>query len=72
MGRVHGPARSARTACAGARTDEALVEVADWLWTMALQIEDGDLSDSEQQLRAAQDRLKEAMDRGAPMTRSGV
>ena len=48
-----------------ARTDEALVEVADWLWTMALQIEDGNLSDSEQQLRAAQDRLKEAMDRGA-------
>ena len=49
-----------------ARSDEALVDVADWLWNMALQIEDGNLSDSEQQLRAAQDRLKEAMDRGAP------
>ncbi|KAB0269179.1 TIGR02302 family protein [Microvirga brassicacearum] len=49
-----------------ARSDEALLEVAEWLWTMAVQIEDGNLSDSEQQLRAAQERLKEAMDRGAP------
>ncbi|WP_210485350.1 TIGR02302 family protein [Microvirga antarctica] len=49
-----------------ARSDEALLDVADWLWAMALQIEDGNLSDSEQQLRAAQERLKEAMDRGAP------
>lgn len=48
-----------------ARTDEALVEVADWLWSMALQIEDGNLSDAERELRAAQDRLKAAMERGA-------
>ncbi|MET0745422.1 MAG: TIGR02302 family protein, partial [Microvirga sp.] len=48
-----------------ARSDQDLTEVADWLWTMALQIEDGNLSDAERQLRAAQDRLKEAMDRGA-------
>lgn len=48
-----------------ARTDEALVEVADLLWTMALQIEEGDLSDAEKALRAAQDRLKDAMERGA-------
>ncbi len=48
-----------------ARSDDALTEVADWLWSMALQIEDGNLSDAEQQLRAAQERLKEAMERGA-------
>ncbi|TGE01828.1 TIGR02302 family protein [Methylobacterium nonmethylotrophicum] len=48
-----------------ARTDEALTEVADLLWTMALQIEEGDLSDAEKALRAAQDRLKDALDRGA-------
>jgi uncharacterized protein (TIGR02302 family) len=48
-----------------ARTDQDLLEVADWLWTMALQIEDGGLSDAERELRAAQERLKEAMDRGA-------
>jgi uncharacterized protein (TIGR02302 family) len=49
-----------------ARTDEDLVDVADWLWAMALQIEDGDLSEAERELRAAQDRLQEAMDRNAP------
>jgi uncharacterized protein (TIGR02302 family) len=48
-----------------AKTDESLLDVADWLWSMALQIEDGNLSDAEQQLRAAQERLKEAMERGA-------
>ncbi|ACA19178.1 conserved hypothetical protein [Methylobacterium sp. 4-46] len=48
-----------------ARSDEALGEVADLLWAMALQIEEGDLSDAEKALRAAQDRLKEALDRGA-------
>ncbi len=49
-----------------AKADPDLVEVADWLWAMALQIEDGDLSDAERELRAAQDRLREAMDRNAP------
>ncbi|GEP02375.1 hypothetical protein MOX02_04130 [Methylobacterium oxalidis] len=49
-----------------ARTDEALTEVADLLWEMALKIEDGDLSDAEKQLRQAQDRLKEAIERNAP------
>ncbi len=33
---------------------------------MALKIEDGDLSDAEKQLRQAQDRLKEAIERNAP------
>ena len=49
-----------------AKSDENLIDVADWLWTMALQIEDGDLSDTERELRAAQERLREAMDRNAP------
>jgi len=49
-----------------ARSDAELVEVADLLWEMALKIEDGDLSDAEKQLRQAQDRLKEAIDRNAP------
>ncbi len=49
-----------------AKTDEDLLAVADLLWEMALKIEDGDLSDAEKALRAAQDRLKEAIDRGAP------
>jgi uncharacterized protein (TIGR02302 family) len=48
-----------------AKTDQDLLDLADWLWAMALQIEDGGLSDAERELRAAQDRLKEAMDRGA-------
>lgn len=48
-----------------AKSDESLLEVSDWLWNMALQIEDGNLSDAERELRAAQDRLKEAMERGA-------
>ena len=49
-----------------AKSDQDLTEVADWLWAMALQIEDGDLSDAERELRAAQERLREAMDRNAP------
>jgi len=57
--------RTAAERLRAAKTDEALLDVADWLWSMALQIEDGNLSDAEQQLRAAQERLKEAMERGA-------
>lgn len=49
-----------------AKSDADLTEVADWLWTMALQIEDGDLSDAERELRAAQEQLREAIDRNAP------
>ncbi|TDR89776.1 TIGR02302 family protein [Enterovirga rhinocerotis] len=48
-----------------ARTDADLTEVAEWLWAMALQIEEGDLSEAERELRAAQERLREAIDRGA-------
>jgi uncharacterized protein (TIGR02302 family) len=48
-----------------ARTDDALREVVGRLWDMAVQIEDGNMSQVEQQLRAAQDALREALDRGA-------
>ena len=65
MGDFHGTAAGADR-LRRAKTDENLVEVADWLWSMALQIEDGDLSDTERELRAAQERLREAMDRNAP------
>ncbi|MFE1599124.1 TIGR02302 family protein [Methylobacterium sp. ID0610] len=57
--------REASRRLAAARTDEDLVAVADLLWAMALQIEEGDLTDAEKALRAAQDRLKDALDRGA-------
>jgi uncharacterized protein (TIGR02302 family) len=57
--------RSASERLRAARSDADLIGVADWLWTMALQIEEGDLTDAERQLRAAQDKLQEAMERGA-------
>ena len=58
--------RTATERLRSAKTDPDLIEVADLLWEMALKIEDGDLSDAEKQLRQAQDRLKEAMERNAP------
>ena len=44
----------------GAKGDPDLVAVADLLWAMALQIEDGDLSQTERDLRAIQQQLKDA------------
>lgn len=58
--------RSATERLRRARADAELIEIADWLWTMAVQIEDGDLTDAERELRAAQERLRDAMDRNAP------
>lgn len=57
--------RSAATRLREARDDKALVDVAEWLWAMALQIEDGALSAAEHALRAAQQALQDAIDRGA-------
>ncbi len=48
-----------------ARTDEALLGVADLIWEMALRLEDGDLSEAERDMRAAQQQLKDALQRGA-------
>ena len=57
--------RVASQRLAAASTDADLVEVADYLWQMALRIENGDLSDAERDLRAAQQQLREALQRGA-------
>jgi uncharacterized protein (TIGR02302 family) len=48
-----------------ASTDAGLIEVADWLWAMAVEIEDGALGDAEKALRAAEKRLSEAIENGA-------
>ena len=50
---------------AGARTDDALREVVASLWALAVTIEDGNVTDVDKALRAAQDALKEALERGA-------
>jgi uncharacterized protein (TIGR02302 family) len=48
-----------------ARTDDAMREVVARMWDMALQIEDGNVSQAEQALRQAQDALRQALERGA-------
>ena len=48
-----------------ARDDDALREVVARMWDMALQIEDGNVSQAEQALRQAQDALRQALERGA-------
>jgi uncharacterized protein (TIGR02302 family) len=53
-------------ALADARSDDDLRSVADRLWSMATMIEDGNISDAEAQLRAAQEALRQALERGAP------
>lgn len=45
--------------------DEQLREVADLIWEIALAIEDGDLSDVERDLRAAQEALRDALENDA-------
>lgn len=48
-----------------ARNDDDLRDAADLMWQMALQLEEGDLSQAERDLRAAQQALREALERGA-------
>ncbi|MEZ5787787.1 MAG: TIGR02302 family protein [Xanthobacteraceae bacterium] len=50
---------------ARAKSDDDLREVVNELWAMATQLEDGDVSSAEAQLRAAQERLRQALERGA-------
>jgi uncharacterized protein (TIGR02302 family) len=57
--------RYAHTALRRARSDADLVAVADFLWEMALRIEDGDAPQAERDLRAAEKALREALSRGA-------
>ena len=48
-----------------ARTDDELREVVASLWALAVTIEDGNITDVDKALRAAQDALKQALERGA-------
>ena len=48
-----------------ARTDDALRAVVASLWSLAVIIEDGDITDVDKALRAAQEALKQALERGA-------
>ena len=48
-----------------AKSDNALREVVASLWALAVLIEDGDINDVDKALRAAQDALRQALDRGA-------
>ncbi len=45
--------------------DEIINELADVLWDLAIELEEGDLSDALERLRRAQDRLSEAIENGA-------
>lgn len=45
--------------------DDAVAEFAEALWDLAVEIEEGDLSDALERLRRAQDRLSEAIENGA-------
>ena len=58
--------RVARSSLTHARSSADLVEVAELLWSMALQIEDGHASDAERDLRAAERNLRDALQRNAP------
>ena len=57
--------RSVMTQAERARTDADLREVVASLWSLAVTIEDGDITDVDKALRAAQDALKQALERGA-------
>jgi uncharacterized protein (TIGR02302 family) len=57
--------RTAATRLKLARNDDDLRSVVDYLWEIAVLIEDGTMSDAERDLRAAQDALRQALERGA-------
>jgi uncharacterized protein (TIGR02302 family) len=57
--------RTANALLKGAQNDKDLIEVADLFWAMALQLEDGDASQTLKDLRAVEKQLREALQRGA-------
>ena len=57
--------RAVQSRLAAARGDPDLIAVADLLWAMAVQIENGDASQAQRDLRAAEQKLREALQRGA-------
>lgn len=58
---LHSAARQLETA----RTDDTMREVVASLWALAVTIEDGNITDVDKALRAAQEALKQALERGA-------
>jgi uncharacterized protein (TIGR02302 family) len=57
--------KQARTSLDHSRGDADLLDVAALLWAMAQQIEDGDATQAGRDLRAAEQALREALQRGA-------
>jgi uncharacterized protein (TIGR02302 family) len=57
--------RSAYFTLRGQPALDELESVVEQLWDVAVRIEDGNLSSAERDLRAAQEKLKEALERGA-------
>ena len=57
--------KQANASLHNANSDADLLDVAAMLWAMAQQIEDGDASQAERDLRAAEQALREALQRGA-------
>jgi uncharacterized protein (TIGR02302 family) len=57
--------RSIFSQLARAKNDEQLRDVVARLWDMAVHLEDGNMSDAEKALRAAQEALRQALERGA-------
>ncbi|MCQ0987677.1 TIGR02302 family protein [Jiella marina] len=57
--------RAVRTRIAAAKNDETLLSAVDFMWEIALGIEDGDLSLAERRLRDAREQLAEALENGA-------
>lgn len=57
--------RTASTRLGIARTDDDLRGVIDYLWEVAVLIEDGTMSDVERELRAAENALRQALERDA-------
>ena len=59
------PMTSAYHRIGNAHSDDDLRDVVDYLWAIALGIEDGDLSLAAEDLRAAEDALRQALENGA-------
>jgi len=57
--------KQANVSLHAAKSDADLLDVAAMLWAMALQIEDGDATQAERDLRAAEQALRDALQRGA-------
>ena len=57
--------KQAKTSLERARSDADLLDVAALLWAMAQQLEDGDATQAQRDLRAAEQALREALQRGA-------